>query len=315
MTVDEKIVFGVSKKGKDSDIHVGDLWTFNEDDVNKVVSSVAESTYKSTRPLGRSHNRGHKLPEELLDSKYRHGVTSNRPEVGAKDLICSSYDDKENSNKNHIKSHGSYGPGQQRTRDYRWNVDPASTTFGIKNNDTAGGRGSSVGVASGLQMTVADDNSRLDKEETATGTVFGKSTSQVTESAAECLKGATTDEDLNDLGRSLTPGFRNALTERCFGCPSIRTDIPRYDRSSVADTQNYGDSVSAGYLLRPSLLSSLGLDENEFTKPRSKSYLHKLFQNCGLAIESDVFDSKFNEASDENGCASIESMRCLLAVK
>lgn len=50
----------------------------------------------------------------------------------------------------------------------------------------------------------------------------------------------------NDLGKSITPGFRNAIAEgRAFGVPSIRSDIQPYAQRSVADTQNYGDSVSA----------------------------------------------------------------------
>ena len=34
-----------------------------------------------------------------------------------------------------------------------------------------------------------------------------------------------------DLGKSMTPGFRNCTTEvRRFGCPSVRSDIPKYAR-------------------------------------------------------------------------------------
>lgn len=50
----------------------------------------------------------------------------------------------------------------------------------------------------------------------------------------------------NDLGKSITPGFRNAIAEgRAFGVPSIRSDIQPYAQRSVADTQNYGDDSSA----------------------------------------------------------------------
>ena len=50
----------------------------------------------------------------------------------------------------------------------------------------------------------------------------------------------------NDLGKSITPGFRNAIAEgRAFGVPSIRSDIQPYAKRSVADTQNYGDDSSA----------------------------------------------------------------------
>lgn len=50
----------------------------------------------------------------------------------------------------------------------------------------------------------------------------------------------------NDLGKSITPGFRNAIAEgRAFGVPSVRSDIQPIAQRSVADTQNYGDDSSA----------------------------------------------------------------------
>lgn len=35
------------------------------------------------------------------------------------------------------RSHGSYGPGEQRRRDYNWNIDPAKTRFGSKGDNIA----------------------------------------------------------------------------------------------------------------------------------------------------------------------------------
>lgn len=35
------------------------------------------------------------------------------------------------------RSHGSYGPGEQRTRGYDWSVDPHRTTFGRKGDTIA----------------------------------------------------------------------------------------------------------------------------------------------------------------------------------
>ena len=77
----------------------------------------------------------------------------------------------------------------------------------------------------------------------------------------------------------------------------------------MADTQNYGDDVNAGYLLRPSLFSSLGLEEDEFEKPRSKQYLKKLFGSCGVMVDDAMFEEVFNQVSDRNNCASINSCR------
>ena len=50
--------------------------------------------------------------------------------------------------------------------------------------------------------------------------LFGKSTSVPNSSTAECLFHGSDAGDVNDdIGKSLTPGFRNASTSRCFGTP------------------------------------------------------------------------------------------------
>lgn len=35
------------------------------------------------------------------------------------------------------KSHGTYGVGEQKTRNYDWKFDPTKTTFGMKGKDIA----------------------------------------------------------------------------------------------------------------------------------------------------------------------------------
>ena len=81
--------------------------------------------------------------------------------------------------------------------------------------------------------------------------VYGKSSGSKGLSAAEVIKGKYDIRDQRpdeDLGKSITPGFRNlAFSDRAFGCPSIRSDIPALDPSkrSLADAQNYGDDVPA----------------------------------------------------------------------
>lgn len=70
------------------------------------------------------------------------------------------------------------------------------------------------------------------------------------------------------------------LIARPFSCvppssvPSIRTDIPKYERRSIADSQNYGDDVNASYLLHPSQFASQGVEDEEFEKPRDKVGKH-----------------------------------------
>ncbi|KAL7525096.1 hypothetical protein ACHAXR_002745 [Thalassiosira sp. AJA248-18] len=301
------IVFGCTKSSDVPDDHVEDLWANNGDDeYHAVKKAVLESHSTLSKPQLF-------FPEFMQDSDYRHGVTSSNTKTreDAKELIYSNCDNTNSANdeNNYITSHGSYKPGQQRRRNYNWPVNP-STIFGIKGKGESGkSRGSSIGVAGALHMK--DEGNVVTECKTQDpDRIFGKSTSSPNSSAADCLCHSTSGE-VDDIGKSLTPGFRNASTQRIFGCPSIRTDIPKYGTVSVADTQNYGDDVNAGYLLRPSLFSSFGLEEDEFLKPRSKGYLKRLFASCGLKIDDHKFEETFNRVSDSDS-ASIASFQNLV---
>ena len=250
----------------------------------------------------------------MQNEQYRHGVkttSESNSENDAKRLIYPLGESNGYSLENNCCNDLNM-PGKQKRRNYNWvNIDPLTTTFGVK-GDTGMGRGSSAGVASALQMShVENDNdSKNDKDDKSRiidcDRVFGNSTCQSNDSAADCLrhKGG----EIDDLGKSLTPGFRNVETSRSFGTPSIRTDIPQYERSSVADFQNYGDDVSASYLLRPSLFSSLGLEEDEFDRPRGKEYLQNLVISCGVVKDIDEFNSIFSKVAVNDGaCVSINA--------
>lgn len=291
---------------QNTDDHVEDLWMHRkEDEFEKVVLSLQESTYKKT-PLGRSCIRGHKLPEYMHDGKYRHGVKTSECSEDAKRLIYPLG----NSSVNNVND--LHQPGLQKRRNYNWPVDPNTTTFGVK-GETGIGRGCSSGVATALQMKDdrCVDSTRETKRSIDSEHVFGKSTSQSNDSAADCLGHAQDTvegaQDIDDLGKSLTPGFRNVETSRAFGTPSIRTDIPKYERSSVADLQNYGDDCNAAYLLRPSLFSSLGLEEDEFDKTLTKECLKRLVINCGLLESDDEFECLYEQVVNCNEGVSISS--------
>lgn len=61
--------------------------------------------------------------------------------------------------------------------------------------------------------------------------------------AAKCLRGEPSVKELMpdaDLGRCTKPGSRNQVrresdSQRAFGCPTIRTDIPNKQFKSVAN--------------------------------------------------------------------------------
>lgn len=284
--------------------HVEDLWAINEaDEYHGVKKAVMEAQSKPPTPQLL-------FPEFMKDSRFRHGITTSKAyDEDAKKLIYANEICEQTENTKQ--------PWSQRRRNYNWpsNTNPETTIFGIKSKANAGTvKGSNgAGVAEALCM---NGDSHVDPEVKAINTfAFGKPTSSSNSSTAECLGYQTCTSDIlgetdptekDDIGKSLKPGYRNVMTTRCFGCPSIRTDIPNNSRS-IADTQNYGEDLDAGDLLRPSLFSSFGLEENEFIKPRSKGYLKKLFRSCGLDIDECTFEQIFKKASDANSCVSIQS--------
>jgi hypothetical protein len=131
--------------------------------------------------------------------------------------------------------------------------------------------------------------------------------------ARDCVEGKYSyAEQLpdSDLGTTATPGFRNATTElRRFGCPSVRSDIPKYARRSVADNQNYGDDVNAQFLLNPSQFANLGVEDEQFIVPRSKEYIKSMFNDLGYAVEDDVFDELFGSVCDADGMCGVDLYR------
>lgn len=77
----------------------------------------------------------------------------------AKDLIFPTITpDSLNGNDLYKRSHGSYGPGEQRTRDYNWPVNPKETRFGRK-GDTIAMNGVSTNINEVLKASV---NQQLD---------------------------------------------------------------------------------------------------------------------------------------------------------
>ena len=57
---------------------------------------------------------------------------------------------------------------------------------------------------------------------------------------------------------------------RTYGVPSVRADLPAPRIKRVSDTNNYGDSSTAGDLLHPSVHALQGVHEKHFFLPRTK---------------------------------------------
>ena len=117
-----------------------------------------------------------------------------------------------------------------------------------------------------------------------------------------------TCSSLNEYAQIFT--FLLFLKNRIFGCPTVRNDIPKYSRQSVADKKNYGNDCNAECLIRPKKYASLGVSDNEFKIKRSKEYIYKTFMHSDhFQLDDDIFNSLFSSVCDCEGMTSIERFR------
>jgi hypothetical protein len=136
---------------------------------------------------------------------------------------------------------------------------------------------------------------------------------------ADCMRGDFTAEEAapdRDLGHSITPGFRNAGFAdpgRAFGVPSIRTDVPART-VSVATAVDFGSGQKAGQLLFPSPYAEHGVDETDFTAPRSEKELKQMFGNVGYQMSGAEFAAFYARAATAGtitppGSVCVQEMR------
>ncbi len=116
----------------------------------------------------------------------------------------------------------------------------------------------------------------------------------------DCIRGDYTEEDQKpdaDLGRSVTPGFRNAGyadPARAFGLPSVRMDVaPR--ASSLATATDFGEGTSAAKLLAPCAYADLGVGEEDFLQPLAPGRIRMLFSNIGTRMSDAEFAAIYNQ--------------------
>ncbi|KAJ8610683.1 hypothetical protein CTAYLR_005666 [Chrysophaeum taylorii] len=302
----EARLFGRVKVASD---HVEDVWGHRSDERGEEIYAS-----RKREPLGRSSVRG----DDDVPSNAVFGRRSANPAEDAKSLVCPPH--VEETHKDLYKiSHGASDPGEQRRRRYAWNVDPSSHRFGAGVGSHVALNGSSSQVAAALRLNdpprleaTAISSRRVDVvgrprdlgvSNKPPGRVYGKKSirGESDWDARQCIQGAapqTRDDDDDDLGTSLTPGYRNFPTSRPFGIPSVRSDVPKYARRSIADSQNYGDDPSAGTLIYPTALPCC----DHLTKPRPKSELREILRKAidPAAWTDGDFDAAFDRAAAAN---------------
>lgn len=133
--------------------------------------------------------------------------------------------------------------------------------------------------------------------------------------ALEVIRGSYTDADQmpdRDLGKSITPGFRNITLEtRAFGLPSLRDDVPRppVQSRSVANNMNYGDDATAADLITPQPFADLRIDETHMSTDRPKAALFAFFEKIGYTASSEVMEACFSMATIDGQGANIQNFR------
>ena len=327
--------------------HVEDVWRQPgaESEFALAKHGQQESLYYSVKrePLGKSYSRGHELPAQTASDKFSFGKGSASSEAAKSLLYPKVTTDESEHAPQYVKSHGSYAPGEQRVRAYNWRIDPSSHRFGVGVGSQVALNGLSLGVSSALRGDGDAETSRVTSKKVEDFKnmkdqlgrarnlghgdrglqgqhTFGKASMRaLTEwDARMCVQGdyhADEQQPDLDLSQSHTPGFRNTTNEvRPFGVPTVRSDIPKYARKSIADNQNYGDDVNAQFLLYPGEFTSIGVEDEDLVKARSPDELRDIFHTIGHEMTDDDFVAHYEAAAsmDPRGGVSVHSFRLAL---
>lgn len=80
----------------------------------------------------------------------------------------------------------------------------------------------------------------------------------------------------------------------------VRSDIVKPATRSIADNQNYGDDVSAQFLLYPQQFAAMGVEDSEFTVPKSKGEVMDIFTTCLEGVPVALLERAW-ELAEERG--------------
>jgi len=305
-------------------------------------NDMREVIYASQRrePLGKSMNRGHKMPDKTQGEDFRFGQVTMASENAKAVIYPPDLEDEEDEKKNHskyIRSHHAYKAGEQKGRGYNWEshkIDPREFRFGLVEREAQ-----RDGVKQALEYGASEPTAIVrkaledfkDTAKDALGTcknqgfgeqrslpgtfTFGKENRYDEWGARECMRGDySLDEQAPDsnLGKSNNPGFRNDTSStRSFGVPTIRTDIPRPRTKKVTDNNNYGDDCNALSLLCPSKFALGNVREEDFLVPVQKDDMRGMSERAGFQLTDEEFEQSWELASSftSDGSVSIETFR------
>jgi hypothetical protein len=162
----------------------------------------------------------------------------------------------------YLKSHQDFDPGEQKKRPYNWTVDPVDFRFGkvgknlihdeirqVMNPDFCSIKFPETKLIKTNLNDFMDKNdaklgksANLGQKQFPPDHVFGVKIEPNEWNAGKCIRGEGTLYDVredDDLGKCTKLGSRNIPKDgdegRVFGVPSIRYDIKKPEKQSVAD--------------------------------------------------------------------------------
>lgn len=333
------IVHGVGTRTKVGHSASNVLNPAEESPVQKVLKRQKESLYRSFPPLGHNPHQGRFLPPLTQEPDYRFGIACDINE-SAKELICPPEDDKETLEATekaralYVRSHGNYGPGEQRNRNYTWTKNlPRDTMFGVQTVHANDGRE----VAESLRWTQETQRETTTKIINKKVEDFRKKTipelGRVHDPIADTMrvgpdhahgislpadeynagdliarKGLPLEYD-EYLGKSVPTHHIDVPKDHVFGVPTIRSDITAPKFRSVADHQNYGDESDARGLVNPSIFSNVGIYEQDVLCGRDATEIRDIFKSIGVEFTDEAFNDLYKVAAswDPQGLVSVDA--------
>lgn len=308
------------------------------DSLASFLTEHSESHYRTHiyAPVGRSYQRGHSLP----NGEHAFGVHSQSSE-SAKSLIYESASVMSPTDQHQPFSNLDRTTEQQVTkplrRGYDWDaakVDPNQHRFGAARPAKDTGHslqceeketvivnervlhhqivseaplGHAKPVRGEKLLKLIDDPSYA----------FGKASDSDGVTAQQCLRGSYTEEEQlpePDLGRSRrklggTSLEHNVDRDRVFGVPSVRTDRPPPQNSSLSSKGNYGVEGTAASLLNPSPFAINGVNDEDFLVQRDPKFIRNIFARMGVSFKDHQFQRLCDSAVKLYGSLSMDSFR------
>ena len=323
----EELVHGIPTSESD---HVPDcIKGRNLSGTKYFINELKENNfYASTKrePLGKGIKRNYKFPDEVYKNSFKFGI----PTIGfynAKDVIYNGckLDEAPEHKELYKKTHGYCDPGEQLNRHYNWKFDKNKHLFGLPQEKEIDGVKKTLlmdMMDSPFPKTKLASKRLEDFRQTNTdmvgipkykGTLHPKIGPDHTFgvpnklsgfwNAGKCIFGDPKEISKNslktdpDLGRDFR--YKSKIknlkpieydSDKVFGIPSIRRDLPKLKKPKITDLTNYGDEDDAYELLYPHPCATMGVSDVDFDQLHTKDEINKILVDNKFYIPKNELD-------------------------